>query len=38
MAGIIYGIDSIPEDWLNTLKKKDYLKSLTLEFEKKVNE
>ena len=38
MAGIIYGIDSIPEDWLNTLKKKDYLMSLTLEFEKKVNE
>ena len=25
MAGIIYGIDSIPENWLNKLQRKDYL-------------
>ena len=35
MAGIIYGYNSIPEEWLNTLIKKDYLIDLALGFEKK---
>lgn len=34
MAGIIYGYNSIPIDWLGELKKKDYLIELALEFEK----
>lgn len=38
MAGIIYGIDSIPKNWIDTLIKKDYLIELTKEFEKKVCE
>lgn len=29
---IIYGIESIPERWLEKLKKKDYIKSLSEEF------
>lgn len=34
MAGIIYGISSIPEKWLNKLMRKDYLIELSLNFEK----
>ena len=34
MAGIIYGYNSIPIDWLKELKRKDYLIELALEFEK----
>lgn len=34
MAGIVYGIDSIPESWLSELKRKEYLIKLALEFEK----
>ena len=37
MAGIIYGIDSIPENWLNKLQRKDYLIDLATEFENKLN-
>lgn len=33
MAGIIYGIESFPEDWLSTLKRKDYLIDLATDFE-----
>ena len=36
MAGIIYGYDSIPKEWLETLKRKDYLIKLANEFEKEV--
>ena len=38
MAGIIYGIDSIPKNWIDTLLKRDYLIELTKKFEEKVNE
>ena len=37
MAGIIYGIDSIPENWLNKLQRKDYLIDLAIKFENKLN-
>ena len=36
MAGIIYGIDSIPKEWLNTLIKKDYILDLSKKFERKL--
>ena len=38
MAGIIYGIDSIPKNWLDTLLKREYLIELAENFEKKVSE
>ena len=34
MAGIVYGIDSIPKEWLDKLVKKDYLVELANNFEK----
>lgn len=34
MAGIIYGYDSIPKEWLDTLVKREYLEELCDEFEK----
>ncbi len=33
MAGIAYGINSIPESWLNKLLRKEYLIKLSLDFE-----
>ena len=36
MAGIIYGINSIPSNWLNTLLRKDYLIDLANKFEEKI--
>lgn len=33
MAGILYGYESIPEQWLNQLLKKDYLEDLCVRFE-----
>lgn len=36
MAGIIYGINSIPKEWLDTLIKKDYILDLSHNFEKKI--
>lgn len=33
MAGIIYGYDSIPEEWLNKLVKREYLEDLCDKFE-----
>lgn len=36
MAGILYGYDHIPKDWLAELKKRDYLIELALKFEKAV--
>ena len=38
MAGIIYGISSIPERWLNKLMRKDYLINLANSFEKAIKE
>ena len=37
MAGIVYGINSIPKSWLNKLLRKDYLIDLALKFEKKIS-
>lgn len=37
MAGIIYGYESIPEDWIKELKRKDYLIELANKFEKRIN-
>lgn len=36
MAGIIYGLDSIPKEWLDKLLRKDYLIDLSKNFEKKL--
>lgn len=36
MAGIIYGINSIPGSWLDTLLRKDYLIDLAYQFENKI--
>ena len=38
MAGIYYGFDSIPSNWLDKLQRKDYLMELVDRFEKSVNE
>ena len=38
MAGIIYGYNAIPENWLNDLQKRDYLIKLALDFEKLIVE
>lgn len=37
MAGIIYGIESFPKEWLSTLKRKDYLIDMASKFEKLLN-
>ena len=34
LAGLIYGYKSIPEEWINVLKKKDYLNDLTEKYTK----
>ncbi|MDE5630021.1 MAG: ADP-ribosylglycohydrolase family protein [Bacilli bacterium] len=38
MAGIIYGYESIPDIWLDKLKKKNYLIKLSMKYEKFLNE
>ena len=38
MAGIYYGFDSIPSNWLDKLQRKDYLMELADRFERSVNE
>ena len=38
MAGIYYGIDSIPSKWLDKLQRKEYLVELTSKFERCVKE
>lgn len=38
MAGIIYGYESIPDIWLDKLKKKNYLIKLAMKYEKLLNE
>lgn len=37
MAGVIYGIDSIPSKWVDTLIQKDYLYKIADNFEKTLN-
>ena len=32
LAGIIYGVESIPAEWLSILKRRDYLKKLCADF------
>lgn len=34
IAGIIYGYDSIPKDWINKMKKLDFLEDMCDKFEK----
>lgn len=34
LAGIIYGVESIPVEWLDTLKRRDYLEQLAENFAK----
>lgn len=37
MAGIIYGYDSIPKEWLEKLQRREYLEDLANKFEEIVN-
>ena len=37
MAGIVFGIDAIPKNWLDKLVKKDYLLDLAKNYEKVLN-
>ena len=32
LAGIIYGVESIPVEWLETLKRRDYLEKISVDF------
>ena len=32
LAGIIYGVESIPADWLKILKRRDYLEKICEDF------
>ena len=32
LAGIVYGVESIPQEWLDTLKRRDYLKKIAEDF------
>ncbi len=32
LAGMIYGVDSIPTEWLDTLKRRDYLEKICADF------
>lgn len=38
LAGLVYGYDNIPEEWINVLKRKDYLKDLVDKFNKLIND
>lgn len=33
IAGIVYGFDSIPKQWLNCLKKREFLESLAVKYQ-----
>ncbi|MEG1821057.1 MAG: ADP-ribosylglycohydrolase family protein [Malacoplasma sp.] len=37
MAGIVYGYESIPKEWLNKLVKREYLEEIADKFEKELN-
>ncbi len=32
LAGIVYGVESIPQEWLDTLKRRDYLEQIAEDF------
>ncbi len=36
LAGVIYGYENIPSEWLDKLKKRDYLESLSEKFDKSI--
>lgn len=38
LAGLIYGIDLIPIDWINAVKKKDYVLDIINKFNNKLDE
>lgn len=38
IAGLIYGYESFPKEWLEKLKKQDYLEEISDEFEKTMND
>ena len=38
MAGIYYGFESIPSNWLDKLQRKEYLMELASEFERCIKE
>ena len=38
ITGVLYGLDEIPKEWLNTLIKKDYIIELSTKFEMKLKE
>ena len=38
LAGLVYGYKSIPTDWINVLKQKEYLTNLVDEFTQLINE
>ena len=37
LAGIFYGADSIPDEWLKTLKRRDYLEKISEDFAAALN-
>ena len=37
LASIIYGLEDIPFEWLEVLKKRDYLENICLDFYKVLN-
>lgn len=37
IAGLLYGYNSIPQEWLNTLFKREYIESMCDEFERLLN-
>ena len=38
LAGLIYGYNSIPQNWINVLRRKEYLTNMVDEFSKLINE
>ena len=36
VAGVLYGYDAIPKDWLSNLKRLEYLEEITLQFEREL--
>ena len=38
LAGLIYGFDNIPKDWINVLKQKEYLKNIVDDFIQLIND
>lgn len=38
IAGIMYGLEAIPERWLNKLRKRDYLEAIAVKFHSKITQ